>query len=160
MTCYARRSAKARPQLQLAVRDGARFRPAARYIRDLSIRRARWGPLKLSIFRRVSNSDHELQSRGEHAGSITAPCRPLPVTESILLSLDRGEHQFPIPVHYIQPANLTQLARNTRGPSSFISGRLSAPACNHIHQIVVELVDSMTCAETSGWLRGQLQARA
>jgi hypothetical protein len=25
---------------------------------------------------------------------------------------------------------------------------------------VVELVDPMTCAETSGWLRGQLQARA
>jgi hypothetical protein len=52
----------------------------------------------------------------------------------------------------------TPLARKTPGPSGLDIRRFERPACDHIHQCVVELVDPMVSLETAGWLRGELRA--
>ena len=52
----------------------------------------------------------------------------------------------------------TRLARITPGPSGFDIRAFECPACNHVHQIVVELLDPMKSREATGWLHGQLQA--
>jgi hypothetical protein len=52
----------------------------------------------------------------------------------------------------------TMLARITPGPSGFDIRTFECPACNNVHQMVVDLVDPMKSAKTSGWLHGQLRA--
>jgi hypothetical protein len=47
------------------------------------------------------------------------------------------------------------LARITNGPSGFGIRTFECPACDHIHQRVV---DPMKSRETAGWLRGELRA--
>ena len=53
----------------------------------------------------------------------------------------------------------TVLARVTPGPIGFDIRTFECPACNHVHQTVVELLgDPMKSVTTNAWLRGQLQA--
>jgi hypothetical protein len=53
---------------------------------------------------------------------------------------------------------MTMLARITRGPSGFDIRTFECPACDDVHQCVVDLADPMKSRETAGWLRGELQA--
>jgi hypothetical protein len=50
------------------------------------------------------------------------------------------------------------LARITPARSGFDIRTFECPACDHIHQRVVELADPMKSRETAGWLRGELHA--
>jgi Zn ribbon nucleic-acid-binding protein len=52
----------------------------------------------------------------------------------------------------------TKLACITPGPLGFDIQTLECPACDHVHQTVVELIDPMKSLKTNAWLRGQLQA--
>ena len=52
----------------------------------------------------------------------------------------------------------TMLACITPGSSGFDIRTFGCPACDHVHQRVVELVDPMKSRETLGWLRGDLHA--
>jgi hypothetical protein len=52
----------------------------------------------------------------------------------------------------------TRLARISPGPSGSEIRAFECPACNQVHQMVVERPDPMTSPETNGWLHGQLQA--
>jgi hypothetical protein len=52
----------------------------------------------------------------------------------------------------------TMLARITPGPQGFDIRTFECPACDHVHQAVVELIDPMKSTKTAGWLLGQLQA--
>jgi hypothetical protein len=53
----------------------------------------------------------------------------------------------------------TVLARVTPGPIGFDIRTFECPACNHVHQTVVELlIDPMKSITANAWLRGQLQA--
>jgi hypothetical protein len=53
---------------------------------------------------------------------------------------------------------ITRLARITLGPSGFDIRTFECPACDHVHQQVVAVVDPMKSIEMAGWLRGELQA--
>jgi hypothetical protein len=50
------------------------------------------------------------------------------------------------------------LAQVTPGPSGFHIRTFECPACNEIHQQVVEKIDPMESRETTGWLKGELRA--
>jgi hypothetical protein len=52
----------------------------------------------------------------------------------------------------------TMLARITPGPSGYDFRTFECPLCNHVHKILVALVDPMISVETSGWLHGELRA--
>jgi hypothetical protein len=52
----------------------------------------------------------------------------------------------------------TMLARITPGPAGFDIRTFECPACDDIHQVVVDLAAPMKSAKTNGWLHGQLQA--
>jgi Zn ribbon nucleic-acid-binding protein len=52
----------------------------------------------------------------------------------------------------------TTLARITPGPLGFDIQTFECPACDHVHQTVVELIDPMKSVRTNAWLRGQLLA--
>jgi transposase-like protein len=52
----------------------------------------------------------------------------------------------------------TMLARITPGPSGFDIRTFECPACDLIHQLVVELIDPMKSLEAAGWCLGELQA--
>jgi ribosomal protein L44E len=54
--------------------------------------------------------------------------------------------------------NTTMLARITRSPFGFDIRTFECPACDHVHQHVVELADPMKSSEMTGWLRGELRA--
>jgi hypothetical protein len=49
------------------------------------------------------------------------------------------------------------LARITPGPPGFDIRTFECPACDLIHQFVVELIDPMKSLETAGWFLGELQ---
>ena len=51
----------------------------------------------------------------------------------------------------------TMLALITPGPSGFDIRTFECPACDHVHQCVVELVDPMKSPEALGWLLGDLR---
>jgi hypothetical protein len=53
---------------------------------------------------------------------------------------------------------ITILARITSGASGFDIRTFKCPACDHVHQRVVELFDPMKSGELAGWLRGELRA--
>jgi len=55
---------------------------------------------------------------------------------------------------------MTMLARITPGLSGFDIRTFECPACDHVHQCVVELVDPMKSSETLGWLLGDLRPPA
>lgn len=50
------------------------------------------------------------------------------------------------------------LARITSSASGFDIRTFKCPACDHVHQRVVELFDPMKSGELAGWLRGELRA--
>jgi hypothetical protein len=50
------------------------------------------------------------------------------------------------------------LARITPGRSGFDIRTFERPACDYIHQRVVELADPIKSKETAGWLAGELRA--
>jgi hypothetical protein len=52
----------------------------------------------------------------------------------------------------------TMLARITPGPAGFDIRTFECPACDHVHQCVVQLIDPMKSKETAGWLAGELQS--
>jgi hypothetical protein len=53
----------------------------------------------------------------------------------------------------------TVLARITPGSFGFDIETFECPACDHVHQHMVELVDPMKSKEIARWLRGsELQA--
>jgi hypothetical protein len=52
----------------------------------------------------------------------------------------------------------TMLARITPGRSGFDIRTFERPACDYIHQRVVELADPIKSKETAGWLAGELRA--
>ncbi len=54
--------------------------------------------------------------------------------------------------------NRTLLARITPGPSGFDIRTFECPACDHVYQTVVELVDPMKSLETGSWFLGELRA--
>ena len=45
------------------------------------------------------------------------------------------------------------------GPVRFDIRTFECPACDHVHQRVVELVDPMKSRETAGWLRVNCERR-
>jgi hypothetical protein len=50
------------------------------------------------------------------------------------------------------------LARITPGPSRSDIRTFECPACDLVHQLVVELIDPMKSLEMAGWFRGELHA--
>jgi hypothetical protein len=54
---------------------------------------------------------------------------------------------------------MTMLAWITHGPFGFDIRTFECPACDHVHQRVVELVDPMKSLKTTSWLRDELQAQ-
>jgi hypothetical protein len=52
----------------------------------------------------------------------------------------------------------TKLARITPGPLGYDIQTFECPACDDVHQTVVELIDPMKSLKANAWLRGQLQA--
>jgi hypothetical protein len=48
--------------------------------------------------------------------------------------------------------------RTTPGPSGFDIRTFECIACDHVHQLVVELVDPMKSRKTAGWFEGELRA--
>jgi hypothetical protein len=52
------------------------------------------------------------------------------------------------------------LARITPGPSGFDIRTIECPACDRIHQTVVELIDPMKAPEVAGWFHGELRAQS
>jgi hypothetical protein len=50
------------------------------------------------------------------------------------------------------------LARITPGPSGFDIRTFECPACDQIHQVVIELIDPMKAPEVAGWFQGELRA--
>jgi hypothetical protein len=48
----------------------------------------------------------------------------------------------------------TMLARTPFGSSGFYIRTFEYPACHHVDQHVVEVVDPMKSREVAGWLRG------
>jgi hypothetical protein len=53
---------------------------------------------------------------------------------------------------------MMMLARITPGSAGFDIGTFECPACDHVLQRVVALVDPMKSRKTAGWLRGELRA--
>jgi hypothetical protein len=49
------------------------------------------------------------------------------------------------------------VARTTPSRSGFDIRTFECPACDLVHQIVVELTDPMKSLETAGWLIGELR---
>jgi hypothetical protein len=90
---------------------------------------------------------------------ITAP-RYLPVTESSVTLPPEPRQCIMIGLRPLCPAcqTRTKLARITPGPLGFDIRTFECPACDHVHQTVVELIDPMKSLKTNAWLRGQLQA--
>jgi hypothetical protein len=52
----------------------------------------------------------------------------------------------------------TMLARITSGLAGFDIRTFECPACNDVHQMVVELLDPMKSLETGRWFLGELRA--
>ena len=52
----------------------------------------------------------------------------------------------------------TMLARITPGRSGFDIQTFECPACDLVHQLVVQFIDPMKSLETAGWLGGELRA--
>jgi hypothetical protein len=52
----------------------------------------------------------------------------------------------------------TMLARITSGLAGFDIRTFECPACNNVHQLVVELGDPMKSLETGRWFLGELRA--
>jgi hypothetical protein len=50
------------------------------------------------------------------------------------------------------------LARTTRGSSGLEIGTFQCPACDLVHQFVVDLIDPMKSLETLSWFQGELRA--
>jgi hypothetical protein len=50
------------------------------------------------------------------------------------------------------------LARIAPGPSHFDIRTFECPACDLIHQLVVDLMDPMKSLEIAGWFQGELHA--
>jgi hypothetical protein len=50
------------------------------------------------------------------------------------------------------------LARTTGGSSGLEIGTFQCPACDLVHQLVVDLIDPMKSLETLGWFQGELRA--
>jgi len=50
------------------------------------------------------------------------------------------------------------LERITPGASGFGIRTFKCPACEEIHQRVIEFADPMKSGTTAGWLRGELRA--
>jgi hypothetical protein len=50
------------------------------------------------------------------------------------------------------------LARITAGRSGFDIRTFECPACDLVHQLVVQLIDPMKSLETAGWFLGELRA--
>jgi hypothetical protein len=50
------------------------------------------------------------------------------------------------------------LARITPGLTGFHIRTFECPACDDVHQCVVDLADPMKSNATAGWLRGELRA--
>jgi hypothetical protein len=50
------------------------------------------------------------------------------------------------------------LTRISSAVSGFDFRTFECPACDYVHKTLVAVVDPMKSVETSGWLRGQLQA--
>ena len=46
------------------------------------------------------------------------------------------------------------LARITPGAAGVDIGTFECPACDLVHQLVVELIDPMKSLETAGWFQG------
>ena len=93
---------------------------------------------------------------------ITALSGQLPVTESLVLPPDGRDY---IMIAFYGPTcpkckTMTMLARITPGTSGFDIRTFECPACEDVHQRVVELVDPMKSRTTAGWLRGELRAPA
>jgi hypothetical protein len=53
---------------------------------------------------------------------------------------------------------MTTLARTTPGMSGFDIRTFQCPACDRVHQRVVETLDPMKSHEIAGWLRSELRA--
>jgi hypothetical protein len=91
---------------------------------------------------------------------ITALYRHLPVTESVVVppeprrSVMITVHRPPCP----KCQTTTMLARIAPGPSGFDMRTFECPACEHVHQRAVELVDPMQSQETLSWFQGELRA--
>jgi hypothetical protein len=83
-----------------------------------------------------------------------------PVTESPVLPPDVRDHIMSAFYGATCPKckTMTMLARNTPGTTGFDIRTFECPACEDVHQRVVELVDPMKSRTTAGWLRGELRA--
>jgi hypothetical protein len=107
----------------------------------------------------------KIEQRENFDGSMLVPSPArfgiYPATESFALppdlrpSIMSHHHRPPCP----KCQATTVLARITPGsPAGFNIRTFECPACNYVHQVVVELIDPMKSEAASGWLHGQLQA--
>jgi hypothetical protein len=121
------------------------------------------------LFQKLSNIEQRLRDPEEHAGSITAPLRHLPVTESVALQPEpRVEtmtyHLAAIPLLAIQrlrcPKCRTRMvfARISPGPTGFELRTFDCPKCDHIEKIAIAS-DPMKSGDV-GWLVGELRPPA
>src|ERR1700738_5085789 len=106
----------------------------------------------------MSNIGQRVAVAARQNGSITAPLWHPPVTESVALPphlkacIMTTVRRPPCP----KCRTTMMLARISPGPSGFDIRTFECPACDLVHQIVVELDDPLKSGETSGWLLGQL----
>jgi hypothetical protein len=79
--------------------------------------------------------------------------------ESVVLPPDQRRSSMIIPRPPCPACHTTtMLARITPCPAGFVIRTFECPACDHLHQRVVELIDPMKSRETAGWLAGELQS--
>src|ERR1035437_9888853 len=102
----------------------------------------------LHLFQRLTNIDQRLRNSREHAGSITAPLRHLPVTESFALPPDlkvecndRSSSRNPAArIHRLRcPKCRTRmmLTRISPVPGGFELRTLDCSKCDHVEKIVI-----------------------
>jgi hypothetical protein len=116
---------------------------------------------RIDKFPWLSDIAHQVGTCRRKASFITAPYRQLPVTESSVRLSPDPRRSIMITFHGPRCPKrkaTTVLGRITPCPSGFDIRTFECPACDHVHQRVVELVDPMKSGEVAGWLRGELRA--
>jgi hypothetical protein len=126
-------------------------------------------PVQFIKPRNVSNIDHRLWNPEEHGGSITAPYRHPPVTESAARSRPNAGKCHATSLFFVRPVTHTHrapalfalhVAHDAGAPQSGSDGfehrRFECPKCSSVQNEVVAS-DPMKSASV-GWLAGELRA--
>jgi hypothetical protein len=107
----------------------------------------------------MSNIDQLLLASGDIVNAITGPLGSSPVTGSIrALARTKASLMINQRPRCLNCQTKLMLARITSGTSGFDIRTFECPACDQVHQIVVEPIDPMKSLQIAGWFRGELQA--